>query len=520
MGEGRNRVKAEGAGKLEPPTDRRSPPFRLPASARLRNVAALPMKTRFFPLLGAFLFTVQAASISAAPRPPNVVIIFCDDLGYADIGPFGAKGYATPHLDRMAREGIRFTNFHVSSAVCSASRAALLTGCYHSRVGIHGALGPQSKHGIHDDEMTLAELVKQKDYATAIFGKWHLGHHPQFLPVRHGFDEYFGIPYSNDMWPFHPEAKPGTYPPLPLIEGDQIVDAEVTPEDQEVLTTQLTERAVQFIAKNKARPFFLYLAHPQPHVPLFVSDRFKGKTERGLFGDVIAEIDWSVGEILNALQQHGIDDQTLVIFTSDNGPWLSYGDHAGSAHPLREGKGTSWEGGVRVPFVARWPGQIPPNRLCREPAMTIDLLPTIAGLTGAKLPGHKIDGKDIWPLLRGDATANSPQEAYYIYYANNQLQAVLSGEWKLVFPHKYRTLAGRAGGTGGIPVKYENTDTVLGLYNLYDDVGESTNVAGQHPDVLQRLQALADKARGDLGDSLTKSKGDGAREAGRLAEEP
>lgn len=460
----------------------------------------------------------SASVVAAKDRPPNVVIIFIDDMGYADIGPFGAKGYKTPNLDRMAKEGIRFSNWHVSQAVCSASRAALMTGCYNNRIGIHGALGPNSKIGISDEEMTMAQVFKQKDYATAIFGKWHLGHHPQFLPTRHGFDEYFGLPYSNDMWPFHPEAKAGTFPPLPMIEGDKVVDPEITPEKQTQLTTWYTERAVKFIEKNKTKPFFLYVPHNMCHVPLFVSDKFKGKTERGLFGDVIAEIDWSVGEILKAIRMNGLDDNTLVIFTSDNGPWLSYGDHAGSAHPFREGKGTSWEGGVRVPFIARWPGKIPPNRVCREPAMTIDLFATFAKMIGAELPKHKIDGLDIWPLLSGDASAKSPHEAYYIYYANNQLQAVISGQWKLVFPHKYRSLAGQPGGTGGIPAKYTQVATEQALYNLYEDVGESTDVGEKNPDIVKRLQELADKCREDLGDSLQKKKGSGVREPGKLAE--
>ena len=473
-----------------------------------------------FLLLAFFLTTTfpSASFASAKDRLPNFVIFYIDDMGYADIGPFGAKGYSTPNLDRMAREGIRFTNFHVSSAVCSASRSALMTGCYHGRVGIHGALGPGAKIGISDTEMTMAELVKQKGYATAIYGKWHLGHHPQFLPVRHGFDEYFGLPYSNDMWPFHPEAKKGTYPPLPMIENDKVFDPDITPEKQTQLTTQYTEHAVSFIQRNKSKPFLLYIPHSMCHVPLFVSDKFKGKTERGLFGDVIEEIDWSVGEVLKTIRENGLDDNTMVIFTSDNGPWLSYGEHAGSSGPLREGKGTSWEGGVRVPFIARWPGKIPQNRVCKEPAMTIDILPTIAELTGAKLPEHKIDGLNIWPLLAGDSKAKSPHEAYFIYYANNQLQATISGKWKLVFPHQYRSLNGRPGGKDGIPAKYENTTTELALYDLYADVGEQHNVAEANPEVVKRLSALADGCREDLGDSLTKQKGKGAREPGRLAE--
>ncbi|HKS35970.1 MAG TPA: sulfatase [Verrucomicrobiae bacterium] len=446
-------------------------------------------------------------------RPPNVVIIFADDLGYADLGVFGARGYKTPNLDRLARKGRRFTDFYAAQAVCSASRAALLTGCYPNRIGISGALGPGARHGISSNEMTIAELVKQRGYATAIFGKWHLGHHPEFLPIRHGFDEYFGLPYSNDMWPFHPEAKPGTYPDLPLIDGDKVVGKNP---DQTKLTTWYTERAVGFIERSKDRPFLLYVAHNMPHVPLFVSDKFKGKSKRGLYGDVIQEIDWSVGQILDALERHKLDRDTLVIFTSDNGPWLSYGDHAGSAGRLREGKGTAWEGGVRVPCIMRWPGRIPARSVCREPAMTIDVLPTIARLIDARLPSHPIDGKDIWPLISGDAKAGSPHDAYFFYYNVGELQAVRSGRWKLVFPHTYRTLAGKSGGTGGKPSKYESTKTGLALFDLEKDVSEKLDVAAQHPDVVKRLQALAEQCREDLGDSLVKRAGKNAREPGRL----
>lgn len=459
-------------------------------------------------------------------RPsPNVVLIFCDDLGYSDIGCFGAEGYGTPNIDRLAAEGRRFTNFHVSQAVCSASRAALLTGCYSNRIGIHGALGPGSRIGLAAGERTMAEVFRDRGYATAIFGKWHLGHHAEFLPLRHGFDEFFGLPYSNDMWPFHPEyvdlppdaaGRKRGFPDLPLIEGERIVNPAVMPEDQEQLTAWYTERAVDFIDRHHDRPFFLYVPHSMPHVPLFVSDRFRGKTERGLFGDVIAEIDWSVGEILQAVKNNGLEERTLVIFTSDNGPWLSYGDHAGLAAPLREGKGTSWEGGVRVPCVMRWPGRIPAGTECAEPIMTIDLLPTLSAIIGGKLAVHAFDGMDVWPVLAGDDGAKSPQEAYYIYYADNELQAVISGDWKLVFPHRYRTMAGRPGGTGGSPAAYSQAESRLELYNIVHDVGESRDVADGNPDVVMRLEALAEKARAELGDSLTKRKGTGLRNPGRL----
>ena len=463
------------------------------------------------------------ASARAEQRLPNVVIIFTDDQGYADVGVFGAKGFTTPNLDRMAAEGRKFTNFHVSQPVCSASRTALLTGCYSNRLGIHGALGPRDPLGISDKEMTLAELLKQKGYATGMAGKWHMGRAPQFLPTHHGFDEYFGLPYSNDMWPRHPEAKPGAYPTLPLIEGDKVVKEAVTHEDQAQLTTWYTERAVKFIDANKEHPFFLYVAHNMPHVPLHVSEKFKGKSERGLYGDVIEEIDWSVGEILAALKRNGLDENTWVIFTSDNGPWLSYGEHAGSAAPLREGKGTCWEGGTREPCIMRWPGKIPAGTTSGDMLMTIDLFPTIAKLTGAEPPAHQIDGLDVWPIIAGEAGAKNPHDAYFFYYETNQLQAVLSGDgrWKLQLPHTYRTLGTQPVAKDGIPVKYEQRKLARAeLYDLENDVSESADVAGKNPEVVKRLKAFAEKARADLGDSLTKRKGAGVREPGRVAGEP
>ncbi len=452
-------------------------------------------------------------SAQAADRPPNIVIVFADDLGYGDIGPFGAAGSATPHLDKMAKEGRKFTNFYVAQAVCGASRAALLTGCYPNRIGMLGAPGPRSTHGIHPKEVLIPELCQQKGYATAMYGKWHLGHHPQSLPVHHGFDEYFGLPYSNDMWPFHPE-NPRAYPDLPMIEGDRVTIPKVTPEQQTQLTTWYTERAVDFIGRNKAQPFFLYVAHSMPHVPLFVSDKFAGRSEGGLFGDVIAEIDWSVGEITGALEQHGLLDNTLMIFTSDNGPWLSYGNHAGSAGPLREGKGTVWEGGVRVPCVMRWPGKIPAGTVCDELAATIDLLPTIAGRIGAELPAHPIDGLDVWPLLSQEPAPPTPREAY-LYYWGDHLQAIRSGPWKLHFPHPYRSLTGTPG-RDGRPGGYTQARTELALYHLGDDVGETTDVLEQHPDVVARLQRLAEAARVELGDSAQKQRGAGVRPPAKI----
>ncbi len=470
-------------------------------------------------LLGALLWLSPAlARVQAATRPPNIVLIFADDLGYSDIGSFGAGGYRTPHLDRLASQGRQFKQFYVAQAVCSASRAALLTGCYPNRIGFSGALGPNSKIGINSNEVTLAELVKQRDYATAIYGKWHLGSQPEFLPTRHGFDEWFGLPYSNDMWPHHPEAKPGAYPDLPLYENEKVLNPAVQPADQEQLTTQYTERAVRFIERNTERPFFLYVAHSMPHVPLHVSSKFKGKSNRGLFGDVLMELDWSVGEILRALDRHKLADNTLVIFTSDNGPWLSYGDHAGSAFPLREGKGTSWEGGLRVPCIMRWPGRIPAGTVCNQALMTIDLFPTIAGLLAAKLPDHPIDGRDVWPIIAGQPDAQNPHGEYFLYYNRNDLEGVLSGDgrWKLVLPHTSRSLAGKPGGVSGRPSKYVPEKVTSALYDLHADIAEANDVTAKHPDIVARLSAAAATVRIELGDDLTKSSGGAMREPGKV----
>lgn len=452
-------------------------------------------------LIANFIF-LFLTTILLAKRPPNIVIMFMDDMGYADIGAFGAKAYPTPHLDQMAKEGRKFTDFYVTQAVCSASRAGLLTGCYNVRIGINGALGPRSNIGLNPDETTIAEICKQKGYATACFGKWHLGHHQKFLPQQHGFDEYFGLPYSNDMWPFHPGVlhlpmaeRLKRWPHLPLIEGNKVINPEVSGKDQEKLTTQYTERTLSFIEKNKDKPFFVYLPHSMVHVPLYVSEKFKGKSGAGLYGDVMMEVDWSVGEIMKMLRKHNLHENTLFIFTSDNGPWLNYGDHAGSAAPLREGKGTMFEGGCREPTLAWWPGTIPGNSECNEPAMTIDLLPTIANRIGADLPKHRIDGKDIWSLFAGDG--KSPHEAYYFYYGN-QLQAVRKGKWKLHFPHAYRTMAGKPGGIGGIPTNYTQAKIGLSLFDLHSDIGETRDLKDQFPEITNQLKSLGEKFHKDL----------------------
>jgi arylsulfatase A-like enzyme len=446
----------------------------------------------------------SVACADTKPRPPNFVFIYADDLGYGDLGCYGNQKVRTPNLDRLAREGTRFTDFYVAQAVCSASRTALLSGCYPNRLGILGALGPSSKNGISDQEVLIPKMLKARGYATAIYGKWHLGHHPQFLPTRHGFDDYYGLPYSNDMWPKHPTAK---FPPLPLIAGEKTIEENP---DQTKLTTAYTEHAVKFIAKNKDQPFFLYMPHAMPHVPLHVSDKYKGKSQAGLYGDVIEEIDWSVGQILAALKEHGLDEKTAVFFASDNGPWLPYGNHAGSAGPLREAKGSSFEGGVRVPFLARWPGKVPAGRVCKEPAMTIDVLPTLARFAGAELPPNKIDGKDISTLLT-DENSHAPERALYFYWAR-ELQAIRQGKWKLHFPHEYRTV--KTPGQDGKPGATEQARIQLSLFDLEQDIGETTNLAEKHPEVVKRLQALADEMRKDLGDSSRKMEGSGVRRPG------
>ncbi len=470
-------------------------------------------------------------AVETSQSRPNIVIIFCDDMGYADIGKFGAEGYATPNLDRMADDGAVFRNFHVAQPVCSASRCALLTGCYPNRLGMHLALGPKSNTGLSDHETTLAELLRQQGYATAIFGKWHLGDAPEFMPLRRGFDEYFGLTLSADYWPGHPDlianfptllaAKKREYPNLPIWDGTNVFHPEMSIDDLNHLTTWYTERSVKFIEKNKSRPFFLYLAHNMPHVPLGVTDKFRGKTARGLYGDVIEEIDWSVGQILDALKRNGLDTNTWVIFTSDNGPWLSYGNHAGSAKPLREGKTTNWEGGTRVPCVMRWPGHIPAGTDTWDMLMTIDLFPTIAKLVGAKLPEHKIDGLDVWPIISRQSGAQNPHDAYWWYYEVNQLQAVTTsdGRWKLQFPHIWHSMPPQNMGHDGVPGTYVDRKIETNeLYDLVHDIGETTDVSAAHPEIVKQLVAEAEKARAELGDSLTKRIGQGLREPGRRNE--
>ncbi len=441
----------------------------------------------------------------------NIVLINLDDVGYGDFSFNGAYGYKTPNIDRMAAEGMRFTHFLAGQPISGASRAGLLTGCYPNRIGFSGAPGPNSNYGIHADEMTMGELLKQKGYATAIFGKWHLGDSHQFLPLQNGFDEYYGLPYSNDMWPFHPQRT--DFPDLPLFDGNEVVGYNT---DQTRLTTDYTTRSVNFIKKHKNEPFFLYLAHNMPHVPLAVSDKFKGKSEQGLFGDVMMEIDWSVGEVLRTIRELGLEDNTLMILTSDNGPWTNYGNHAGSAGGLREAKATTFDGGNRVPCVMYWKGKIQPGTTCNKLASNIDLFPTFAEISGAPLPTHKIDGVSILSLMEGKPGAN-PRESFVYYYNKNDLEAVTDGMFKLIFPHEYRTYGVYEPGNDGQPGKLTNLEIMKPeLYDLRRDPGERYNVISQYPEVARKLMTIADQKREELGDYLTRKKGKERREPGFL----
>jgi len=429
------------------------------------------VRGRVTPLVLAML-TAAAVGCARPPDRPNFIVILTDDQGYGDTGRYGAVGFETPSLDRLADEGIRFTDFYVPATVCTPSRAALLTGSYPKRVGLHEAvLFPYSEHGLNPDETTLPELLKPLGYRTGMIGKWHLGHHPEFMPTRQGFDEFFGVPYSNDMDGFFYRDRDFQSPPLPLYRNETLVEEGP---DQALLTRRYTEEAIRFIREHADEPFFLYVAHNMPHLPLHASEAFAGTSERGLYGDVIQEIDWSVGEILGTVQDLGIDGRTLMVFTSDNGPVLR--PDAGSAGPLRGGKATTWEGGPRVPGIVRWPGRIPAGRVSREVATTMDLLPTILTLAGGSLPdGLVIDGHDISTLLFEPDETESPYDALYFYSRNGPVEAIREGRWKL---HVAKSRGWTA--EGEFPVS---------LFDLEADPGESRNVAADHPDIVERLRA-------------------------------
>ena len=486
----------------------------------------LPYMTNLQRFLAMVLCAI--ASTTFAADRPNIVFIFADDLGYGDIGCYGATNIKTPHIDSLAATGTRFTSFYVAQAVCTASRAALMTGCYANRVGLSGALNHTSAAGINPKEKLLTNIFKDQGYATAMFGKWHLGDHMPYLPTKRGFDEWSGIPYSNDNGPLHPVAP--DFPALPWYENDQIT--ELNP-DQSNFTKRITDKSVDFIKRNKDKPFFLYVPHVMPHVPIFASERFKGTSKAGLYGDVIQELDWGVGEILKTLKDLGLEENTLVIFSSDNGPFISYGEHAGSAAPLREGKLTNFEGGIRVPGLARWPGKVPAGRVCDDIISTIDLYATFSTLIGATVPAGKRDTIDLSPLLLGQAGAKGREVMWH--YAGEELHAVRQGDWKLHVPHQYLTVAAEPGKGGkpsnwgkGKPMSIEQSgiygiasrhgyrveELGISLYNMRNDPGELANVAAQHPDIVAKLMKIVDEARADLGDELTKIKATSARPAG------
>jgi arylsulfatase A len=456
-------------------------------------------------------FLGAAALAAQTTRPPNIIVILADDQGYGDLGCYGSPYIRTPNIDRMAREGIRFTDFYAQS-LCGPSRAALMTGSYPARNSLNFNHLPKAKTGIHPNEITIPELLKNANYATQAIGKWHLGDAQEFLPTRNGFDHWFGLPYSNDMWPYHPKVTrvgaenatakavreraeetgfdgqgqhypPDWFPPLPLMRDERV---EETNPDQSQLTARYTKEALQFITANKANPFFLYLAHAMPHVPLFPGKDFANKSLRGRYGDVVEEIDHGVGRILSKLKELNLDSNTLVIYTSDNGPWLPYGVDAGSAGPLKGAKGSVWEGGIRVPAIFRWPSRIPANTVSSALAATIDLLPTFAAAAQIKLPKDRtIDGRNLLPLLTG-ANKQSPHEHFYYFdtaiqytpetgrpTSNSSLLAIRAGRWKL----------------------HLNTGA---LYDLQSDIGETKDIATRHPQVIQDLKQAANKFISEL----------------------
>ena len=464
----------------------------------LHTVATLILSTA---TLALSVGSGNVATCAEKSSVPNLVIILIDDMGYGDIGPFGSKLNRTPHLDRMAAEGMKLTSFY-AAPVCTPSRAQMMTGCYAKRVSLPNVLGPVSAAGIGPAERTVADLLRQRGYATMCIGKWHLGDQPEFLPTRHGFEHYLGLPYSNDMGR-RPAGlgggKPDRRPPLPLLRDQLVVEAPVL---QDKLVSLYTEEAIRFITAQKERPFFLYLPHTAVHVPLHPGKEFQGKSANGRYGDWVEEVDWSTGRVLDALRRLGLESRTLVLFTSDNGPWRSQGRNGGVAGPLRGGKASTWEGGVREPTIAWWPGKITPGTVCDAAASEMDVLPTLVQLAGGRVPADRvIDGKDIWPLLSGQSK-QSPHEALF-YFKGNRLEAVRSGPWKLAIVRQIEDGVDKVRDAAG--------PFTPALYNLDADIGETTDVAARHPDVVRRLQGLVKQMDGDLG---VVGRGPGVRPGG------
>ena len=457
-----------------------------------------------------------------AQQKPNIVLFFVDDMGFGDLSYTGANGYTTPNIDQLAANGMFFSQFYSGAPISTASRAGMLTGCYPHRTGVPGAYLIEPDKGLSLDEVTIPEMLKQVGYSTALIGKWHLGMSTQFFPIHQGFDEFFGLPYSNDIWPmsydgvnlFPSDDPKSKWPELPLYEGDKVVRKLLTMEDQEQLTTLYTERAVKYIREHKDQPFFLEIAHDMPHVPLAVSSKFKGKSHAGLFGDVMMELDWSIGQVMKALKDNGLDDNTLVIFTSDNGPWLTFGNHSGSTGRFREGKQTSFDGGQHVPCIMKWKGVIPEGVVNPQLGCQIDFMATFAEITGASLPEIKTDGVSLLPLLKGE-TQESPRKYlfYYFQFPQWNLHAVRDDRFKLVFPHYYYRNEGDdvKRGKDGFPGSPIVSKIELSLFDLRMDPGERMNVADQYPEKVAELQHVADAMREDLGDALTGVTGNGVR---------
>ncbi len=433
------------------------------------------MKKGFFRYSGLLAMILIFISCSQQKQLPNIIIFFTDDQGYADVGCFGAEGFETPHLDKLASEGVRFTDFYVPATVCTPSRAGLLTGKYPKRVGLHEAvLFPFSENGLSTEEYTMAEMLQNKGYSTSCIGKWHLGHKDKFMPNNQGFDYFFGVPYSNDMDNHYYKSRDFQSPPLPLYRNRELIEEGP---DQSYLTKRYTEEAIRQIKGHKDQPFFIYLAHNMPHFPLHASPAFQGKSEKGLYGDVIMELDWSVGEIVKTLKEEGIYDHTLFIFTSDNGP-----TRVGSAKPLRGLKAETWEGGQRVPCIMAWPDVIPAGKTCKELVSTLDLYPTFAEFTGSEIPDDlSLDGTDIGELLQDPESTRLEERPFYFYARNGEAEAVRLGKWKL---HIKKSIGWDAGEKGVFPVS---------LYNLHEDIEEQNNVAEQYPDIVKELSKLIKK---------------------------
>jgi arylsulfatase A-like enzyme len=441
-------------------------------------------------LAAVFAIILVSCSREETDRQPNIVLLFLDDSGWSDFEPFGEKTIETPHVTQLAKEGCTYRNFYVPQAVCSASRAALMTGCFPGRTKVFGAHGPKA-WGLDTTFATMGEVFGAAGYATAVFGKWHLGDQPETRPPARGFDESCGLMYSNDMWKYHPENPEywGKYP-IHFWENGEVSIEEITREDQKYLTRWYTEHAVDFINRHSDRPFLLYVPHSMPHVPIFCSEEFDGKSGRGLYWDVILELDWSVGQINEALKKNGVDTHTLFIITSDNGPWISYGNHAGGT-PFREAKGTSFDGGVRSACIVKYPGRIGAGSSSTSAFCSIDLLPTLCHVAGVPLPENEIDGTNVWDLMLGTAGALNSRE-YYALSTGSRFEGILSGDgkWKLHLPHPYRTL--QEAGNDGMAGTYVQATIDTALYDMEDDPYETENVLEEYPEVARKMINLAE----------------------------